>query len=58
VVYLGYEEAPRVRLLAGTDRDAAKILGWLDSSGAVERLPEIVTEAVDRLRPGGENEAA
>jgi hypothetical protein len=57
-IHIGLEDVARVHIVAGTDLDAARLVGWLDSSGLAERLPEIVTEAVERLRPGGENEAA
>jgi hypothetical protein len=57
-VYIGLEARPVVRVIAANDADTARLVSWLATSGAVAQLPEIVTEAVDRLRPGGEESAA
>jgi hypothetical protein len=58
VVHVGLEERPHVHVVAGTDLDAQRLVGWLEHSDVVERLPELIADAIDRLRAGGENEAA
>jgi hypothetical protein len=58
IVHVGLEERPYVHVVAATDLDAARLVGWLDRSDVAERLPGLIAEAVDRLRAGGENEAA
>jgi len=58
VVHVALEEQPQVHVVAATDLAAARLVGWLDRSDIVERLPELVADAIDRLRAGGENEAA
>jgi hypothetical protein len=57
VIHVGLEEQPRVHVVATTDLDAARLVGWLDRSGVVEDLPEVVADALEPLR-AGEDEAA
>jgi hypothetical protein len=58
IVHVGLEERPYVHVVAATDLDAARLAAWLDRSDVLDRLPQAIADAVDRLRAGGENEAA
>jgi hypothetical protein len=57
-VHLGLEERPHVHVVARTDLDASRLVGWLDRSHVLDDLAQLVTEALEPLRDGGENEAA
>jgi hypothetical protein len=58
IVHVGLEDVPHVHVVAGTDLDAQRLVGWLDRSHVVEDLPGVVADALEQLRAGGENEAA
>jgi hypothetical protein len=57
LVHVGVEEKAFVHVVAGTDLDAARLLGWLDRSHVLDQLPDVVGHAIDQLRLGDEDAA-
>jgi hypothetical protein len=56
VVHIGLEGAPRVHVVAATDVDVQRLVGWLDRSLVLDQLPGIV-DVVDQVHRGDEDAA-